>query len=139
VRRARVRTAHADPEAAAVVAAALAPDNTASMTTRADGGRVVTTMARDTTGGLHATVDDYVVNLTVADRLAGAGRVADAEADGPAAAAETETADPADGTDDGDDGGTAEAGTTRGASPDGDAQPDDRDDDTTKTTHDNHE
>lgn len=66
MRRALIRTTH---ESAAVVAGAVEPDNTASMTTRVDGSTVETVIERDTTGGLHASVDDYVVNLTVADRL----------------------------------------------------------------------
>jgi len=62
-RHARITTRHTDPE---VVAAALAPDNTDEMTTRVEDDRVVTTVDRDSTGGLQATVDDYVVNLHVA-------------------------------------------------------------------------
>ena len=68
MRRARIRTTH---DAATLVASALEPDNTDAMTTRVEGDAVVTTIDRETTGGLHASVDDYVVNLTVADRLAG--------------------------------------------------------------------
>ena len=68
-RRATIRTEHDDAEQAAMVAAALAPDNTAEMDTRADGAVVETTIERETTGGFHSTVDDYVVNCTVADRL----------------------------------------------------------------------
>jgi hypothetical protein len=71
VRRARIRTTHATPEAAAVVAAALEPDNTDSMVTHVDDETVVTTIERDATGGLHSSVDDYLVNLGVADRLGG--------------------------------------------------------------------
>lgn len=81
MRRATVRTRHAD---AASVARALAPDNTTEMETvvvdgdsddsaagdsddsAADGSVVETTVERGTTGGLHATVDDYLVNLHVA-------------------------------------------------------------------------
>ena len=68
---ATLRTRHGRP---AVVAAAVRPDNTDEMTTRIavdDGGdRVVeTTISRDSTGGLRTTVDDYVTNLAVADRL----------------------------------------------------------------------
>jgi hypothetical protein len=65
-RRATVRTTHAD---ATAVARALAPDNTSEMDTRAEGDRAVTTVERGTTGGLRATVDDYVTNLQVADGL----------------------------------------------------------------------
>lgn len=67
MRRATLRTTHARPE---VVAAALRPDNTAEMTTEVEGDRVVTTIERETTSGLRSTVDDYVVNLTVAAQLA---------------------------------------------------------------------
>jgi hypothetical protein len=66
-RRARLRTTHDRP---ALVAAALAPDNTASMTTRVEDDRVVTTVERETTGGLQSSVDDYLVNLAVADSVA---------------------------------------------------------------------
>jgi hypothetical protein len=66
-RTARLRTTHERP---AVVAAALSPDNTDSIDTRVDGDAVVTTIARETTGGVHSTVDDYVVNLTVAETVA---------------------------------------------------------------------
>ena len=65
-RTATVRTTHDRPE---VVAAALRPDNTSEMSTRVDGGAVVTTIERDSTGGLRTTVDDYVTNLTVAQRV----------------------------------------------------------------------
>ena len=65
-RRATIRTSH---DAPGVVAAALRPDNTDEMTTRVDDEQVVTTIERPTTGGLQSTVDDYVVNLTVADRV----------------------------------------------------------------------
>ncbi|PSQ17410.1 KEOPS complex Pcc1-like subunit [Halobacteriales archaeon QS_8_69_73] len=66
MRRATVRTAHDRP---GVVAAALRPDNTAEMSTRVDGRTVVTTIERDSTGGLRTTVDDYVTNLQVAQRV----------------------------------------------------------------------
>lgn len=69
MRRATVRTTHADSETATAVAGALRPDNTEEMTTRTDGSAVETTIERATTGGLHATVDDYVVNLDVAVQL----------------------------------------------------------------------
>jgi hypothetical protein len=68
-RRARIETAHGDSERARRLARALAPDNTAEMDTRAEGARVVTTIARPTTGGLHSTVDDYLVNLTAGAQL----------------------------------------------------------------------
>ncbi|ELZ37389.1 hypothetical protein C471_12921 [Halorubrum saccharovorum DSM 1137] len=65
-RTATVRTTHAD---APLVAAALAPDETDSMTTRVDGDAIECVVERPTTGGLQSTVDDHVVNLRVADRL----------------------------------------------------------------------
>ena len=67
MRRARIRTTHATPAVASVVADALTPDNTASMTTRVEAATVTTGINRDTTGGLQSTVDDYVVNLGVAE------------------------------------------------------------------------
>ena len=69
-RRATITTTHADAETATRVAAALAPDNTEEMATNTDGATVQTTIERPTTGGLAATIDDYVVNLTVATDLA---------------------------------------------------------------------
>jgi hypothetical protein len=66
VRRARIRTRVAHPE---TVAAALRPDNTPEMETRVEDGAVVTTIERDTTGGLRTTADDYVTNLQVAVQL----------------------------------------------------------------------
>jgi len=64
MKRTTVRTTH---EHAAAVAAALEPDNTTEMKTTVDGEQVKTTIARETTGGLHSSVDDYVRNLIVAD------------------------------------------------------------------------
>ena len=101
-RFARIETAHED---AAVVAAAIAPDNTADVETETDdtetndtGGVVRTSIRRETTGGLQSTVDDYVVNLIVAARLSGiaAGHVADGDQDGRTASTErtrTQTTD----------------------------------------------
>lgn len=66
MRRARLRTESDTPE---LVAAALVPDNTDEMETQVDGGVIETTVARETTGGLRSTVDDYVVNLSVAERV----------------------------------------------------------------------
>jgi len=66
---AELRTSHRSPADAERVAAAIAPDNTAEMTTRVEGERVVTTIERDNTSGLQSTVDDYVVNLRVAAQL----------------------------------------------------------------------
>ncbi len=65
MRRATIRTRHDDP---ATVAAAVAPDNTAEMTTRVDENIVETIIERATTGGLRTSLDDYLVNLSVAER-----------------------------------------------------------------------
>ncbi|WP_135304506.1 KEOPS complex subunit Pcc1 [Haloarcula amylovorans] len=69
-KRAEIRTTHGSPVRAAHVAAAVSPDNTDEMTTRVEDDAVVTTVERDSTGGLQSTVDDYVVNLRVAAQLA---------------------------------------------------------------------
>jgi len=95
MRRARITTTHDEETVAARVAAAVAPDNTDEVATRADGPRVVTTVERETTGGLRSTVDDYVVNLTVARRLSGdsTDTTTDrAAADAAAAADDTDSA-----------------------------------------------
>lgn len=68
-RRATVTTTHADAATARRVAASLRPDNTAEMATSTESSRVVTVIGRDDTGGLASTLDDYVVNATVAARL----------------------------------------------------------------------
>lgn len=70
-RSATIRTDHDRPE---LVAAAVRPDNTDEMSTWVEsadesGGTVVTTIERDSTGGLRTTVDDYVTNLTVAQEI----------------------------------------------------------------------
>jgi hypothetical protein len=67
-RRATITTRHDDPS---VVAGALEPDNTDQMTTTVTTEGVVTTIDRPGTGGLQSTVDDYLVNLQVADSVAG--------------------------------------------------------------------
>jgi hypothetical protein len=83
-RSATVRTELDDAD---IVAASVRPDNTPEIDTRverdADGvGTVVTTVERETTGGLRTTVDDYVVNLAVARQVAQAGnRFADQQSD----------------------------------------------------------
>ncbi|QLD85071.1 KEOPS complex Pcc1-like subunit [Natronomonas halophila] len=61
-----IRTEHDETD---VVAAALIPDNTAEMDTRVEGSSIVTTIERDSTGGLRTTADDYVTNLTVAQTI----------------------------------------------------------------------
>ena len=66
-RRATIRTRHDDAQS---VAAAVGPDNTTEMETvvEADAAVVETRIDRASTGGLHATVDDYLVNLHVAEQ-----------------------------------------------------------------------
>lgn len=62
-RTATIRTPVDDPEH---VAASITPDNTAEMQTTVESDTVVTTIERETSAGLRSTVDDYVVNLSVA-------------------------------------------------------------------------
>ncbi|WP_299331701.1 KEOPS complex subunit Pcc1 [Haloplanus sp.] len=71
MRRACVETTHDD---AATIAAALRPDNTPSLSTSVTDDVVRTTVDRRTSGGLGSTVDDYVVNLTVAETVARTAR-----------------------------------------------------------------
>lgn len=73
-RSATVRSRFADAETAEILARSVRPDNTPEIDTRVEtsgdeGATVVTTVARETTGGLQSTLDDYVVNLTVADKI----------------------------------------------------------------------
>ncbi|MFC6825986.1 KEOPS complex subunit Pcc1 [Halopelagius fulvigenes] len=65
-RTARLRTTH---DAADAVAESLRPDNTDSIRMVVEGDTLTTTVERETTGGLQSTVDDAVVNLTVADAV----------------------------------------------------------------------
>ncbi len=65
--RATITSTVADPE---TIAAAIAPDNTDDVETTVADGQVVTTIRRDRTASLEATVDDYVVNLAVAADVA---------------------------------------------------------------------
>lgn len=66
-RTATISTTHTQPS---VIRAAIAPDNTDEMQTAVSGSQVETTIARETTGGLQATVDDYLVNIGVAVSVA---------------------------------------------------------------------
>ena len=59
-----ITTAHRDP---ARVAGALAPDNLTSMRTRAGNGVVVTEMAGENLRSIIASVDDYLMNLAIAE------------------------------------------------------------------------
>ncbi|WP_134671994.1 KEOPS complex subunit Pcc1 [Halorussus marinus] len=78
-RTATIRTELDDAE---TIAAAVRPDNTSEIDTRVDetsggadaDGVVVTTVERETTGGLRTTADDYVVNLAVAKRVVQAAK-----------------------------------------------------------------
>ena len=79
-RRATIRTTHDDPE---LVARALRPDNTDEMETEVEDGTVVTRIDRETTGGLHSNVDDYVVNLEVAIDIARTGQYGAEQRDRP--------------------------------------------------------
>lgn len=85
-----VRTRHDRPD---LVAEAVRPDNTTEMDTDVRCGRVVTRIERETTAGVHSTVDDYLVNLDVATRvLSVASTVSSVEPAGTAAdATETST------------------------------------------------
>lgn len=65
-RIAEIRTTVARPS---TIANAVRPDNTSDMETCVADNAVVTTIERETTGGLKSTVDDYLVNLDVAARI----------------------------------------------------------------------
>ena len=54
-------------ERAGCIAASLAPDNLRSMTTRAEGDRVVTTITGTQLRSVIASVDDYLMNLAIAE------------------------------------------------------------------------
>lgn len=54
-------------ENAQCIAGALAPDNLRSMETRAECGRVVTTITGTQLRSVIASVDDYLMNLAVAE------------------------------------------------------------------------
>jgi hypothetical protein len=54
-------------ENAPCVAAALAPDNLRSMDTKADGDKVITTITGTQLRSVIASVDDYLMNLAVAE------------------------------------------------------------------------
>ncbi|MXR42614.1 hypothetical protein GRX01_14870 [Halobaculum sp. WSA2] len=73
-RTALVETTHADADVASTIAAATSPDNTDDIRTEADGTTVTTRITRETTGGFLASVDDYLVNLAVADDVVATGR-----------------------------------------------------------------
>lgn len=62
-----IRTTHDDPS---TIAAAVTPDNTPQVRTSVDDEQVVTTIQRETLGGLRATVTDYLRAIRVADETA---------------------------------------------------------------------
>ena len=62
------------------VANAVRPDNTASMTTQVEGPTLTTEIRRDSTGGVQSTVDDFVVNLGVAEAVLSAIETASEDA-----------------------------------------------------------
>jgi hypothetical protein len=59
-----ITTVHTD---APCIADALAPDNLRSMETRADCGRVITTITGTQLRSVIASVDDYLMNLGIAE------------------------------------------------------------------------
>ncbi len=64
----RIETLHENP---ALIASALSPDNLLGMDTRAVGTRLVTTIRSDRLRSVIASVDDYLINLMVAEELEG--------------------------------------------------------------------
>ena len=62
--RGTITTAHRDP---VLVAGALAPDNLASMRTRPGDGVVVTEIEGVNLRSVIASVDDYLMNLAIAE------------------------------------------------------------------------
>jgi len=62
--RGLIATTHED---APGVAASLSPDNLRGMTTTADGNRVTTTIGGAQLRSVIASVDDYLMNLAIAD------------------------------------------------------------------------
>ncbi len=66
MREAQIITEHDSQETARRIARSVRPDNTDAMETTVAGSQVRTRILRETTGGLHATVDDYIVNVHVA-------------------------------------------------------------------------
>lgn len=65
MRYAKIVTHHHRPT---VVARAVSADNTSEMKTTTNDDYVETTIERESTGGLHTSVDDYLVNLHVAEQ-----------------------------------------------------------------------
>jgi hypothetical protein len=63
-----IRTLHRE---ARCVAASLRPDNLSSMETRAEGETVVTRIAGTSIRSVIASVDDYLMNIAIAEELCG--------------------------------------------------------------------
>ena len=70
----RSATIRTELDDAAGLAASVRPDNTPEIDTRVDESEIVTTVSRETTGGLQSTLDDYVVNLAVAQEVVQAAK-----------------------------------------------------------------
>jgi hypothetical protein len=68
---AKIMTVHED---AARVASSLAPDNLRSMTTVAEEGRVTTVIDGTRLRSVIASVDDYLMNLAIAEDTGSFGR-----------------------------------------------------------------
>jgi hypothetical protein len=64
--RGMLSTEHRNP---VCVAAALRPDNLQSMETRSQGERVVTTLEGTSIRSVIASVDDYLMNLGIAEEV----------------------------------------------------------------------
>lgn len=98
--RATIRTEHGDPARdaeqvpARTVAQAIAPDNTDQMSTTVVNDAVETTIRRSDAAGLRSTVDDYLVNLDVAVRMARAARTCGDDTSEPGAEMATGNAGP---------------------------------------------
>jgi len=69
--RGEIRTRHQN---AACVGPALCPDNLKSMRTYAKGDLVITTIQGNSLRSVIASVDDYLMNLAVAEEMCGFGQ-----------------------------------------------------------------
>lgn len=63
----RIITTHKNPH---VIADAIKPDNTINMSTVCENESVITEFRLDEIGTLIATVDDYLLNLKIAEEMA---------------------------------------------------------------------
>ena len=64
--RGTIRTEHRNP---ACIADSLQPDNLQSMETRAEDGQVIMELQGDSLRSIIASVDDYLMNLGIAEDL----------------------------------------------------------------------